>query len=108
MTTIRPLGNAVMFQFLDETSGPKGKFTDRRTEGGIILPTLDSGQKLPRWGRVLAAGPDAAVQPGEYVLVEGLQWSFGTEVDGVKMWKTDDEKVILATDDVRETYRTAF
>ena len=105
---IEPLRNNIMFQFLDETGGAKGKFTDRKTEGGIILPTLDSGQKLPRWGKVLAVGPDATVQQGEYILVEALMWSYGTEIDGVKMWKTDDSKVLLVTDDVRETYKTSF
>jgi co-chaperonin GroES (HSP10) len=105
---ILPLKNNVMFKFLDETAGSKGKFTDRKTEGGIILPTLDSSQKLPRWGKVVAVGPDAQVAVGEYILIEALMWSFGTEVDGEKMWKTDDSKIVLVTDDVTETYKTSF
>lgn len=106
--TIFPIKNNVLFQFLDEISGPKRKFTDRKTEGGIILPVLDSGQKSPRWGKVLAAGPEADVKVGEYVLIETLMWSNGTQVDGVKLWKTDDSKVMLVTNDVTETYRTSF
>jgi co-chaperonin GroES (HSP10) len=109
MTTIRPLKNYIMFQFLDEAAGPQGKLQDRKYgESGIIIPTLDSSQKLPRWGKVLAAGPEAAVMVGEYILIEGLQWSFGTKVNDIKMWKTDDSKVIMVTDDIEETYRTSF
>lgn len=105
---IIPLKNNILFKFLDETGGAKGKFTDRKTASGIVLPTLDSGQKLPRWGEVLAVGPDSDVQVGEYILIEGLMWSFGTEVDGVKMWKTDDSKVLFVTDDIEETTKTSF
>jgi co-chaperonin GroES (HSP10) len=106
---LKPLKNYIMFQFLDETAGSQRKLVDRKYgESGIIIPVLDSSQKLPRWGKVLAAGPEAGVKPGEYILVEGLQWSFGTQVDDIKMWKTDDEKVIMVTDDIEETHRTSF
>jgi co-chaperonin GroES (HSP10) len=105
---ILPLRNNVMFQFLDETTGSKGKFNERKLDSGIILPTLDSAQKLPRWGMVIAAGPTAQVKVGEYILIQSLMWTYGTEVDGVKMWKTDDEKIIMVTDDVSETTNTTF
>jgi co-chaperonin GroES (HSP10) len=105
---ILPLRNNIMFCFLDETSGSKGKFTERKLASGIVLPTLDSSQKLPRWGEVLAAGPESQVKPGEYILIESLMWTFGTEVDGQKMWKTDDQKIIMVTDDINETYNTSF
>ena len=100
-----------MFQFLDSTGGAKGKFTDRTTQGGIIIPTLDSEQKLPRWGQVIALGPEAAeagLAVGDYILIEALMWSFGTEIDDAKMWKTDDSKVMMVTDDVNDTTRTSF
>ncbi len=99
---IQPLRNTVMFEFLDEISYDKGKLRDRKTPGGIILPTLDSGQKLPRWGRVLAVGPEAQVAEGEYILIEGLAWMEGCNpkfLDGRRMWKTDDTRIIVATDD---------
>ena len=108
---IRPLNNNIMFQFLDATGGAKGKFTDRKTESGIIIPTLDSAQKLPRWGRVVALGPkaeEAGLEVGNYVLIEALMWSFGTEIDGEKLWKTDDSKVLMVTDDIDLTTRTSF
>jgi len=104
MTTLKPFRNNVMFRFLDETSGSKGKFTDRKTPSGIIIPTLDSTQKKARWGEVLAVGPDAQVSVGEFIYIEGLQWTFGTEIDGQKMWKTDDTRILFATDDLDTVY----
>jgi len=106
--TLLPLKSNVMFQFLDETAGAKGRFTDRKTESGIIIPTLDSSQKLPRWGKVIAAGPESEVKEGEYILIEALMWSFGIEFEGEKIWKTDDSKIMMVTEDVQETYRTSF
>jgi len=103
-----PLKNNVMFKFLESTGGAKGKFTSRKTESGIIIPTLDSEQKLPRWGVVVAAGPDAAVVEGEYILIEALMWTFGVEFEGEKIWKTDDAKIMMVTEDVEETKRTSF
>lgn len=102
---IQPLRNNIMFKFLDESGGEKNKFQDRQ-RGLIVLPKLDSTQKQPRWGVVVAAGPDADVKPGEYIFIEGLMWSYGVSFEGEKLWKTDDTKVIFATDDVEATYAT--
>lgn len=103
---ILPLKNNILFQFLDETTGAKGRFTDRTLASGIILPTLDSTQKTPRWGQVIAAGPDAQVSTNDYILIEGLMWSYGVEIDGVKYWKTDDTKILVATSVLEETLGT--
>ena len=107
---LTPLKNYVMFRFLDTTSGSKGKFVDRTTKGGIILPILDSSQKLPRWGEVVAAGPQCTVKPGDFILIEALMWSFGTTstFDGSKIWKTDEDKIIMTADTAEDTYETSF
>ena len=108
---IKPLNNNILFQFLDATGGAKGKFTDRVSKGGIVIPTLDSEQKRPRWGKIIALGPkaeEAGLKVGEYILIEALMWSFGTEVDDVKLWKTDDSKVLMVTDDLEEVERTSL
>jgi len=108
MTKIIPLRNNVMFKFLDETHGSKGKFQDRATKSGIIIPVADSTQKAARWGEVVCVGPDAAHQlsPGDFILIEGLQWTVHTVIDGEKLWKTDDSKILLVTNDINETYGT--
>ena len=100
---ILPLKTNIVFQFLDATGGAKGKFTDRKTDSGIIIPTLDSAQKESRWGVATHVGPDSEVKVGEYIYIEALMWSFGFEVDGEKYWKTDDSKILFATDDFEST-----
>lgn len=107
-TTVVPLKNNIMFQFLDTAGGSKGKFTDRATASGIVIAQTDAQQKLPRWGKVVAVGPDSGVSVGEFILIEALMWSFGTEVDGEKMWKTDDSHVLMVTDDEETTQGTMF
>lgn len=105
---IKPLKNNILFQFLDETGGSKGKFTNRRTEAGIILPTLNSDQKSPRWGKVVAVGPDVAgVSVGEYIYIEALAWTYGVTFEDDKYWKTDDSRIIFVTDDPEETYKVS-
>lgn len=98
MATLKPLGNNVMFSFLEETGGSKGRFHERPTQAGIILVSSADNQKKHRWGRVVASGPKAEVGPGDYILIESLMWMEGTVVDGVKVWKTDDTKILAVTD----------
>jgi co-chaperonin GroES (HSP10) len=105
MTLIRPLGNNVMFRFLDHTGGAKGRFTDTHRSGIILVPSVAS-QKVARWGEVLAVGPKVdGVVPGDYILIEALMWMEGTKVDDQPMWKTDDSKILAVTNDIDECYR---
>ena len=108
MTQVFPIKNHIMFQFMDETGGSKGKFSDRATSSGIIIAQTDMQQKLPRWGRVVAVGPESEVKVGEFVLIEALMWTYGTEIDGEKMWKTDDSRVMMVTTEEKDTEGTVF
>jgi len=105
--TIKPLRNVVMFEFLDETIGAKGAFVPSSYGGRIALVAGTNTQKINRWGKVLAVGPDAGVAVGDYVLIESLMWMEGTKIDGVKMWKTDDTKIICSTTE-REQCQNQF
>ncbi len=99
MATLLPLGNNVMFQFLESTGGDKGRFHGV-TKSGIILSPTAEHQRKHKWGRVLFAGPKAEVKEGDYILIESLMWMEGTKVDGIPMWKTDDSKILAVTDDI--------
>lgn len=103
-----PIRDNVMFQFLDATGGGKGKFTDRATASGIIIAQDEMQQKLPRWGCVTAVGPKSQVKPGEYILIEALMWTYGTEINDEKYWKTDDTRIMMVTDDAELTRNTTF
>lgn len=99
MATLRPLGNGIMFRFLDHTGGVKGAFTESH-RSGIIIPTTNSTQRTARWGEVLAIGEKVdGVKVGDYILIEPLMWSFGLTFENEKIWKTDDSKVLAVTND---------
>lgn len=103
-TKIHPLRNTVMFKFLDQTAGSKGKFTDA-TASGIILTTGATNQKAHRWGQVMAVGPKVhGVEVGDYALVQSLMWTEGVVVDGEKLWKTDDQQILAVTNDMNTVY----
>ena len=109
MTQVFPIKNHIMFQFLDDTGGSKGKFSNRSTASGIIIAQTDMQQKVPRWGKVYNAGPESLVKEGEFILIEALMWSYGTEInDDLKLWKTDDSKVLMVTTDEALTNGTEF
>ena len=99
---LRPLGNNVMFKFLDETVGVKGAFVETHQKLGIIIPVTKSTQKAARWGEVVALGPKAAeagLAVGDYILIEALMWMEGVKFEDGKVWKTDDSKILAVTND---------
>jgi hypothetical protein len=98
---LRAFGNNLLFTFLDQTTGDKGKFVER-SRGVIIVPVLDSAQASShRWGKVQSVGSKVdGVQPGDYILIEALMWTPASSFNGEKIWKTNDEKVLCVTDDI--------
>lgn len=103
-TTINPLRDTIIFQFIDETNGIQRGFTDI-TKSGIIIQQAASQQKVARWGQVKAVGPESAVEVGQFVLVEALQWTLRTEVDNEPLWKTDDSRVLAVVDNIDDCAR---
>ena len=103
---LKPLRNNLLFTFLDTTStSNKGKFVERATKSGIVLPTLEKEQHAPRWATVVAIGPEVdGVVPGDLILIEPLQWTIASEFEGEKIWKTDDQKILAVTNDESATY----
>jgi co-chaperonin GroES (HSP10) len=106
-TNLRAIGNSILFTFLDETSGKAGRFTER-VKSNIIVPILNSTQtNTHRWGKVVAVGPDVYdVSPGEFVLIQSLQWTLNAEFNGSKIWKTNDEQILAVTHDENDTFST--
>lgn len=105
MPSLRPLRNNVLFEFLDQTGGAQGKFTER-TRSGLIIPNLQSTQKDHRWGKVLAVGPEAetdGIKVGDFILIEALMWTNHEVFEGEKLWKTDTSKIMCVTDDESQT-----
>lgn len=101
MITLKPFKNNVMFEFLDDTIGKQGHF-HAKTSTGIILVSSVDANKVHRWGRVLASGPESEVIPGDLILVEALMWMEGNKVDGVRMWKTDDSRILAVAETIAD------
>ena len=101
---LRPLNDTILFQFLDETGGAKGRFTERH-KGSIIIPTLNSNQSgVPRWAKAIAVGPKVnEVTVGMFIMIEPLQWTTHEVFEGEKVWKTTESKVFLSTDNEEDT-----
>lgn len=94
MTVMKPLHNAILFQFLNETVS--GQFLNKN-KGRILLsaPELDNQGKFARWVKVIHVGPDVkSCKEGDIILVHPGKWTTGFEFDGAKFWKTDDEWVL--------------
>jgi co-chaperonin GroES (HSP10) len=108
MATLHPLNNVVMFKFLEDTGGQKGRFHEQVRASGIIIPTTVGAQKVHRWGQVFAAGPKAEVKEGDYILVEALMWMEGIKWEDGKVWKTDDSKILAVTDDINDCQSQAL
>lgn len=103
-TTVAPLRDTIIFQFIDETSGIQRGFTDV-TKSGIVIAQAPSQQKVARWGKVVAVGPESGVLPGQFVLIEALQWTTRTEIDGDNFWKTEDSRILAVTDRIEDCER---
>lgn len=97
---IKPLGNNIIFQFLDSTTGKKGAFVEKHSF--LIIPQAVNSQKVHRWGKVIAVGPKVdGVVPGDFILIEALMWMEGVKLNAEeRVWKTDDSKVLAVTNDL--------
>lgn len=96
---LRPLGNAFLFSFLNDTSS--GRFIEKNA-GRVILTNqeFDTQGKYARWVRVTAVGNKVTdFAAGDIVLVEALQWTKEFKFFDDPLWKSDDSKVIAIGSD---------
>lgn len=95
---IKPLSNNVLFTFVDEVRD--GMFFDMHN-GLVVGKTIDGSTKEPRWGTVLAIGPDVNendIQVGKRILIEPLRWTEALKVNGVKYWFTRVNEIMCVED----------
>lgn len=94
---IKPLGNNIMFSFVDDVR--QGMFYDVEKSGIIVGKSYDGSAKEPRWGNVIAVGPDVAViQPGQKILVEPLRWTEAMKVGDRSVWFTREAEIMCVAD----------
>ena len=102
-SNIEAFRNYVIFTFVENIYD--GRFVNQ-TSGQIVLTSGDLAQTTyPRWGKTTNVGPDVVgISVGDYVLIEPGKWTAHFHVDGKQYWKTDDEKVIVVSDEPGTTY----
>lgn len=82
-------------------------FEERKSAGGIILPSDDGKSEgiRHRWGRVWAVGPEQTdVKVGEWILVEHGRWTRGiifVDSDGneITLRRVDNAAILMVTDE---------
>ena len=88
---LKPLGDRLIVEVLDE---------EETTDSGIVLP--DTAKEKPQRGRVLAVGPGARNEDGEYMpmdLGEGDEIVF-SKYGGTEIKVGTEEYLILRESDV--------
>jgi co-chaperonin GroES (HSP10) len=89
---ITTLHNNILFTFNDESDS---QGFNNVSAGGIVYKSFDHDAKTPRWATVLVVGPDVKdVKAGDEILIENLRWSEGHEIDGLKIWMTQESEVM--------------
>lgn len=90
---LKPLDKDILFVFIDEIIN--GKFVEKHNTF-ILGQSEDKTIKNPRWGKVVAIGPNVCseITIGAKILIEPLMWTKGLVFDNIKVWKTDESKII--------------
>jgi len=99
MAYLVPLRKNFLFSFIDETTSD-GMFISK-TKSGLFMTKrgLQEQSNFARWAKVMAIGSEVTqFNNGDYVLIEPLKWTQGFVYEGVKIWKSDEDKVIMVTD----------
>ena len=97
-----PIKTGIFFMFIEEVNN--GRFMNS-TSSGLIINSNDKTQLVPRWGKVIAVGPDVTdVEPDMFVLVDAVKWTEGIPFRNFKFWKTEESHVLLVSDKPQYTY----
>jgi hypothetical protein len=110
---LRCLHDGILFAFLQSTNA-KGYFVEKtnwgfelaaptdaqRAGNNVFNRTLQEG----RWARVLTIGPECkTVEVGDYICVEPMMWTNSFTHDSVRIYKTDESKVMLISKEKPDT-----
>lgn len=98
MTKLRPLLSNIIFKFEDELASSNGikQFRETTSWGFDLRTNFDINVKSPRWGIVVAVGPDVKedIKEGMSILIEALKWTEGVELEGQHYWMTNEDQIL--------------
>ena len=102
-TDLTPVLNGIIFEFYDDSTHTR--FINKTASGIAIAISAKDQANVDRWGIVKAIGPDVhTVKVGEAILIESGYWTASFEADDNKLWKTDEDHVILTADEPQGIY----
>lgn len=85
--------DSIIFAFEDAVAG--NNFVETSASGIYLGKDNHRAANTPRWGRVVAIGPDVeTVKRNDRILIEPAMWTIGMMHDGVKLWRTTEPNVI--------------
>lgn len=102
---LRCLHDGFLFAFLQEKV--KGGLFVESTDWGFQIDPMKDRQKEgndafnrslqeARWAKILTVGPECEeVEVGDYVAIEPMMHTNAFEHDGVKIYKSDESKVLI-------------
>lgn len=97
-----PIRSNILFCFLNQTNSGSGTFTDS-TKSGVLVSTILDSQAAGRWAKALLVGPECVgIKVGQYIFIQPLMWTTGFDFDGIKIWKTDESKILAVSDEIPE------
>lgn len=95
---VQPVNNQLVFEFLEDIT--QGHFNLVSASGLHIVESTDKQVDHPRWGCVLATGPQVLdIFTDDIILVKELRWTKKFRVTDKDYWITDDMEILAIWDD---------
>ena len=97
---LKAIRDGIIFQFVQQTVGDH--FQEVTASGFTIMENKEKQLKIPRWAKVLAVGKGVKskeIKVGSYILIEPLMWTTNLAIEGAKIWRTSESKVMCVADE---------
>jgi hypothetical protein len=93
----KPIRNNILFRFIQDVAD--GGFNNN-TDWGFEIRSKVQDVQTSRWGLIHAVGSEVPerYKPGMYILIEELGWTNNFEIDKVKTWITNDQKILAVSE----------
>lgn len=92
--------DSIIFQFVQKTVGDH--FQEMTASGFTIMENKEKQLNVARWAKVLSVGKgvkSTEIVEGSYILIEPLMWTPNLAVEGEKIWRTSEGKVMCIADE---------
>lgn len=90
---LEPIKDSIIFAFEDAVVN--NNFVEQSAAGIYLGKDNHRAANTPRWGRVVALGPDVeSVRRGDRILIEPTRWTIGMVHDGITLWRTVESSVM--------------